>query len=656
MTNKPLFALSLLASVAILTACGGGGSSSNDTIAQAGTVTNALSVPDSALSAGASMTATASAKAAFDTLAVHQWTVTQLSGESGATPPVVSDPNCDRADKVPGAKASGSNPGISGTSKCTVTIAVPAGTPTSDWLVQSVAKSGSAGSATASFKLSVAGRVATEGGFRLKDFTVPVAVNVGTTGFLTAEYFVNSGVTLDKPVAYEWSKESGGTVVMANANTSRLSFLANTPGDYVFRVKATAVIGGQAVVRESAVVARVQDVNSALQVSAGDLQVVKKGDIARLTGTVSNVAANGTLTYQWSGVGPGNAPVTLYNDQTLTPQFTATQTGDHEFVLKVTQSGASPIVKEARTLVNVQDVSTTPYFTVSAGTAQLVQSGSVVNLTGKVANGTPAPTNLAYTWEFVSGPAPVNLSGANSVTSSFVAPAVPGDYRLRFKAESAGVSKTDDVVVKVAGAEAKAYRASAGPVQAAVVDSTVTLQGAISGALNSDAVAVSWMQVPREGDVPVELYGNNTFSPSFFPTTPGTYVFELLITPNDGSPTQTSRTMVLVYPSTQTSPGTSYFIISAGDAQVADVNESVVLKGELAVGVPAPQNLRYEWSVAADSEKTTTTLSNVNSLTASFIPNAAGTYRFKLKACTASDECKEAVTHVSVTVPTTPAP
>lgn len=661
MNTKPLFALSCIASVVMLTACGGGGSSSKDTVAQAGTVTNTVSVPDSVIRAGDSMKATATAKAAFDALAVHQWTVKQLSGDPSAAAPVLSDPNCDNADKVPGSKASGSNPGVNGTSKCTVTISVPAGAPTSEWLVQNVAKSSSSGSATASFKLSVTGRVATEGGFSLKDLSLPVAVNAGTTGFVSAEYVVNPGVSLDKPVVYEWSKESGAAVVLANTNTSRLSFLASTPGDYVFRVKATAVIAGQTIIREAAVLARVQDANSALQVSAGDLQVVKKGDIARLTGSVSNAASNGTLTYQWTGVGPGNTPVTIYNDQTLTPQFTPTQAGNHEFVLRVTQSGASPLVKEARTLVNVQEASDTPYFTVAAGTTQIVQSGAVVTLTGRVANGNPAPSNLSYNWQVVSSPVPVTLSGANSTTASFIAPVVPGDYRLKFTAAAGGTSKYDEVTVRVAATEAKAYRAAAGPLQAVVTGATVTLQGAVTGGLSQDAVSVSWSQVPTEDSVPVSLYGDNTFTPTLLPTVAGSYVFEMLVTPSDGSPPQTSRTMVLVYPSTQTGASSSYYAISAGDAQVADQGDSVVLAGEMVTGVPAPQNVRFQWSVATDSPNTTATLSNVNALTASFIPEKAGMYRFKLKACTAelnvatSADCKEAVTTVNV-VSASPAP
>lgn len=649
--NKTIAVLSTLAATALLSACGGGGGSS-DTVPATGIVSNTLSVSDSALTAGQSLVVTSNAKAQFDALTSHTWKITQVSGAAAESLPTISDANCDNAKVVPGAKAGGGNPGVNGTSECTVQISVPVDTPTSVWLVENVAKSSSNGASSASFRLSVSAKASIEGGFGLSLPTAPQGVTTGTSGSVTAGYLISPTATLDKPVAYEWSKASGGEIVLTGASTNTLSFIATTAGDYVFTVKATAVINGKAVVREGAVLVRVLDASSALEVSAGDIMVATKGTVVTLNGSATNATAGNTLSYAWAvkkaPVGVNTQDVTLYNATTLKPQFTPTVSGDYEFELTVTQSGTSPVQRSATTKVSVQEPDqVVPAFTVSAGSAQVAQVNSVVTVAGSVAQGNPAPTNLTYLWTSV-GAKVASLSGATTPTATFV-PSVAGEYRLRFTATSGSVSQSDEVVISVGSAPAKTFQLSAGSIQSTPVSTPVSLTATLNGDVAAKDANIAWSVKDKNGTVVANVANSNTLNAGFVADVEGEYTATVTVTPIDGAtPAKSATTLVLAYPATQTENAPPYFSITAGDAQVVEQGEVVLLSGEVVQGVPAAQNMSYSWT--CDNGVVP---SNKNALTASFIAANVGNVTCSLTV-EAGTTSKMSSTSIQVLAPAAP--
>ena len=120
-------------------------------------------------------------------------------------------------------------------------------------------------------------------------------------------------------MSYEWSQVSALLSLGWQPNRHRFLHPPSSGRDYVFKVKATAVIAGKSVVREGAYRGRVAEVPQAARsynVSAGNLQA------AEINATVNSGgrAASGDvpaaeLSYKWTQVsGP---VVALFGDTSL---------------------------------------------------------------------------------------------------------------------------------------------------------------------------------------------------------------------------------------------------------------------------------------------------------------------------------------------------
>lgn len=633
-----LTAASCVGVAALLAACGGGGS---DSIPGAGEVSNAVS-PGGTVSivAGNRVEASASAKVYFGSVTSHRWSVTQLSGDPTASVPTITDAQCAGATVVPGSPSEGSNPGRSGTSDCSVSVVVPVDTPKSEWVVENVARSAT-GSAAAKFTLKVSANVQSDSGFSLNVASLPQMFQTGNTATLNASYSVNDGVTLDKAVAYEWSQVSGPSLPLAGSQTAAVSFIPRQAGDYVFKVKATAVIAGKSVVREGAIVAVAEAPETArsYSVSAGNIQAAELNSTVTLTGAVTGDVPTSELSYKWTQVsGP---VVALFSDNALSSQFSGRANGDYVFELAVTRSGAVPVVKTSRTMVSVYTPQVAqPFFTVSAGDAQVAAPNTTVALKAQVVTGTPAPTNVSYSWSQKSGPT-VAISAANSLNASFV-PTQAGSYEFTFKAVSGAQEKTDSAVVVVTAPTTGYFSVNAGALQAAPVNVAVTLNGTVGGTVPTQDLAYNWVQVDGPG---VNLFRANSLTAEFLPTAAGEYTFELRVNrAGDASSVQTSRTMVAVY-SPYGSPSAPFFAVTAGDVQIVGPSPlPVKLNGSIVTGTPAPDNVVYKWTQVSGDP---VTLANDATLQASFIAPAVGLYTFELSA-TAGGVTKKAVTAVQV--------
>ncbi len=636
-----LTAASCLGMAALLSACGGGGGGSNNTISGAGEVTNAVT-PGGTVSAvaGQRVDVSSFAKVYFGSVASHRWTVTQLSGTTTTSAPSFADASCAGATQVPGAASDGSNPGRNGTSDCKTSLVIPMDTPSSEWVVENVARS-TTGSASGKFTLKVTANTQADSGFNLNIASLPQMFQTNKTAMLSASYTVNDDVKLDKAVTFEWSQVSGPAVALAGSQTSMLSFIPRQAGDYVFKVKATAVIGGKSIVREGAIVAVAEAPEAVLSydVNAGVLQAAALNSTVTLKGAVTGDVPANQLSYKWTQLsGP---VVSLFGDTSLEPQFSGRAEGDYVFQLSVTRAGTVPVVKTARTMVSVYAPQVSqPFYTVSAGDAQVAALNSTVNLRAQVVAGTPAPTNLSYSWTQKSGPS-VSISGASSQNASFV-PTQAGTYEFTFKAITGALEKSDTAVVVVTAPASGYFTVNAGPLKAGPTGVAVTLNGSVGGTVPAQDLAYNWVQVDGPG---VNLFRANSLTPEFLPTTPGEYTFELRVNrTSDAAAVQTSRTMVAVY-SPYGSPAQPFFAVSAGDVQIVGPSPiAVTLTGEVVTGTPAPDNVLYKWTQLSGEP---VTLANDGTLKASFIAPNVGLYTFELSA-TAGGVTKKAVTAVQV--------
>jgi hypothetical protein len=174
------------------------------------------------------------------------------------------------------------------------------------------------------------------------------------------------------------------------------------------------------------------------------------------------------------------------------------------------------------TTIATQPVNTAP--TANAGADQTVASGAAVSLDG---TGSTDPENdaLTYAWTQTGGPA-VTLTGANTATPSFTAPAGPATLTFDLQVcDPEPLCDTDTVVVNVSGAGNTAPTADAGADQTVASGAAVSLDGTGSTDPENDTLTYAWTQT---GGPAVTLTGANTATPSFTaPTGPATLTFEL---------------------------------------------------------------------------------------------------------------------------------
>lgn len=430
---------------ALLVACGGGGGDSGGSTAQMSNTVNLSGTVEADV--GKNLPLESRVSVLRSSVSTQVWSISQVNGDTATATnsPTIVDKDCTTATKKPGSAATATSVGTTGASTCVTSLVIPSTAKPGEWTVKNSATAADGNSATASFTLKVKAKPASTNGFSLIIPNTPQIQELNKLAQLSASYLVNAGVKVDS-VKYTWTQVSGEPVTLAAANTATPSFLAKTSGEYVFKVTATITVNGQQEMQEGDIVVSVAQAEAVtyFDVDAGKVQVGKIGDAVALTGAVTGNAADGTLTYEWSQVS-GPQQVVFANDKTLNASFIAQASGTYVFQLKV--SNATGFKTSTTTVAIDAAQSTTPFFVVSAGDAQLANVNTVVTLKGAVAAGTPAPTNISYQWEQTSG-LPITLSNATSLQASFI-PSAAGYYEFKLTASSNGVVKTSTTVVSV---------------------------------------------------------------------------------------------------------------------------------------------------------------------------------------------------------------
>jgi hypothetical protein len=260
--------------------------------------------------------------------------------------------------------------------------------------------------------------------------------------------------------------------------------------------------------------------NTAPTADAGADQTVASGAAVSLDGTGSTDPENDTLTYAWTQT--GGPAVTLTGANTATPSFTA-PAGPATLTFDLQVCDPAPLCDTDSVVVNVAGAGNTAP-TADAGPDQTVASGAVVSLDG-TGSTDPESDTLTYAWTQTGGPA-VTLTGANTATPSFTAPAGPATLTFDLQVcDPAPLCDTDSVVVNVSGPGNTAPTANAGPDQTVASGAAVSLNGTGSTDPENDTLTYAWTQT---GGPAVTLTGANTATPSFTaPAGPATLTFEL---------------------------------------------------------------------------------------------------------------------------------
>ncbi len=392
--------------------------------------------------------------------------------------------------------------------------------------------------------------------------------------------------------------------------------------------------------------------------NAGPNQSVTLGSIVTLNGSLSydNQDApggdpTGTLLsgYDWNVT---SVPVgSLITDLSFTPgddevevTFTPDMPGNYTITLSVTDGDARTSPDDEVT-INVTVPVTNSAPTVEAGPAQYVFVDTLVELNGTVTDDNDALAAMNIMWtQDATNPEVVTLSDATDVNTSFT-PTTLGIYNFTLNAtDLGGLWTTDTVMVTVNATPAtnQLPTAHAGDDQTVPANETVTLNGSGSSDPDGTISVYNWTQV---GGTTITLSDEAVVMPTFMPTIPGIYTFNLSVQDNNGSWSSGPDQVEITVEENITVDPNEKPTASAGLDIAGLTDELVTLNGSGSEDTDG-SIVTWEWTQTAGPA---VTLTDSNSSAPTFTPTEAGTYNFSLRVMDDNGSWSE-VSNVSVVI------
>jgi len=420
---------------------------------------------------------------------------------------------------------------------------------------------------------------------------------------------IGSGSDSDGSISsYAWTKVSGPTATLTNANTSTLSLTNLLSGTYVFRLTVTDNSGA---VGSDDITLTVQSANVAPSANAGSPKNITL-PINTTTLAGSGTDPDGTIaSYLWEKVSGPAATLTGVNQATLT--LTNLVQGTYTFRLTVTDNQGATGSSQVSVVVFPATINQSP--SVNAGlNVTLTLPTNSTPLTGVASD--PDGTIVSFLWEKVSGPtatqsgtATTTLSLSNLLAGSYI-------YRLTVT-DNGGATASDEVTVTVTATNQNPI-VNTGSNQIIVLPTANTTITASASDTDGSIASYLWTNVSGPGAV--TLTGTTTTTLSVSGLIAGTYVFRITVTDNNGA-TASADVNVSVQTPTNVNP-----VANAGvDLTIFLPTNSVNLTGSATDSDGTVTT--YLWSLVSGPAATIT---NANSKTFTASALVAGTYTFRL--------------------------
>jgi len=422
-----------------------------------------------------------------------------------------------------------------------------------------------------------------------------------------------SGSDADGTVSsYLWTKLTGPTAVLTNANTPTLSLTNLIEGIYVFQLSVTdnlSSIGTDQIT----ITVNAAAVNQNPVAFAGSNQTLS------LPTNSLNINGNGSdpdgsiASYQWTKIsGPA---ATLTNDDQAVLLVSNLVEGTYIFSLLVTDNDGAASSDEMTVIVLAQAINQSPIVNVGSDVSLILPANSL-EITGSASDADG--TIVTYEWTKVSGGAST-LTNVNQPALS-ITNLVEGTYVFRLTAtDNDGAIGSDNISILVLPSTANAP-----PLANAGADQTLTLPTStlvINGTGNDAEGAIAtftWLKVSGPS---VTISGANTASLSLTNLIEGTYIFRLTVT-DGGGLTGSDDITITVFPQTFNQSPTA----NAGpDIFLQLPTNSTLLSGS---GTDNGSITSYLWS--SISGPTSPILTNANTQTATASNLSVGTYVFRL--------------------------
>ncbi|MFM2186364.1 MAG: hypothetical protein RIR43_936 [Pseudomonadota bacterium] len=344
-----------------------------------------------------------------------------------------------------------------------------------------------------------------------------------------------------------------------------------------------------------------------------------------LDGSGSRDPDGQTLSFRWELVTRPVGSAAALNDGALArPSFVPDIQGSYTVRLIVSDGKADSAPATAMVTVS------------RANQAPLAKAGedvTAVNGVEVVLNGTGSSDAdgdlITYLWTLATRPAGslASLTGGNSPRPSFT-PDVSGNYVFSLVVRDGALGSAPSFVTVTSGAaNVPPTAVVSGPSSVVLVGTRVTLDGSASVDPNGDLLRYSWRWVSRPSGSAAALGFATTARPEFVPDQPGDYVVGLTV--NDGRTSSAERTLTvrvgrIATPSVSVGPGQSVLVGSTilltgtGSSASSDINSEL---------------LAYLWELVSRPTPIPSpapTITNAATRSAQFVPDAPGTYVFRL--------------------------
>lgn len=362
-----------------------------------------------------------------------------------------------------------------------------------------------------------------------------------------------SGSDIDGTVVkYTWTKVSGPSVTLANANTPSLSLSGLVEGTYTFRLEVEddkgAVSSDDVIVNVLAAVINKSPVVS----SGGDKSLFLPTNSVTLNGSASD--PDGTIaSIIWTQVsGPNTA--TLTNSNTVTLMVSNLIEGTYVFRITATDNSGATSFAESQVVVNAAIVNQPP--AADAGSDITIKL-PVNNVTLNGSGNDPDGTIASFQWTKESGP-PLTITNSNSASASLTN-MVEGIYSFKLTVtDNDGATGSDLITITVLPASINNT-----PLADAGSDVNVVLPSSgltLVGKATDDGTIASTIWTKTSGPA-ASLSGSNTLTLTVSNLVEGAYVFRLTVTDNGGL-TAFDEVNVNVFPAPVVNPPPT---VEAGD-------------------------------------------------------------------------------------------
>ncbi|MEP2771630.1 MAG: PKD domain-containing protein [Fulvivirga sp.] len=410
---------------------------------------------------------------------------------------------------------------------------------------------------------------------------------------------------------YSWSKLSGPSATLTNANSATLSLSNLLEGTYVFELTVTDNDGISAS-DQAIVTVNPQATNQAPTVNAGnDIEIQLPTSSTNINGTASD-SDGSIVSRQWvQQNGPTSA--TLSGATTNTLSASNLSAGTYVFRFTATDDDGASAFDEVN--VNVLETNQSP--TADAGSdknVQLPTNTVVINGSGSDNDG----SINSYLWEKTSGPGSITLT--NQTTSNVTASnLVEGIYNLQLTVtDNDGASDSDNVTVTVVAANQNPTANAGSDINLTLPTNSTNISGSGSDP-DGSITSYSWTQTSGAA---ATLTNASNAQVNVSNLSTGTSTFQLLVTDNEGA-TDTDLVNVIVNAAPVNLPP----VANAGsDKNIALPTNSVVLNGS---GVDSDGTISsHSWTKISGPATFTLSGENTSVLTASNL--VSGTYEFRL--------------------------